>query len=54
MGCLQLEQPGPATEVAASSEQLPSTDSSASGSSDTSPALLGADATDTSSLYEDC
>jgi hypothetical protein len=60
MGCLQLEQPGPAIEVAASSDQLPatdstdSTDSSASGSSDTSPALLGADATDTSSLYEDC
>ena len=57
MGCLILEQPGPAIEVAASSAQLPatdSTDSTASDSSDATPALLGADSTDTSSLYQDC
>jgi hypothetical protein len=54
MGCMELEQPGPAIEVAATSDQLPATDSSATGSSATSPTLLGADATDTSSLYQDC
>ena len=42
------------TEVAAPSDQLPATDSSASNSSAASSAPLGMDATGTSSLYDDC